>query len=83
MEDNAFHRTSLLDLLGWCQYDTVEAENGREALEKVRDPAKKFDLVLLNTHLPEVDGLEVLTEIKEDEDLREIPVVFVTSCEET
>ena len=39
------------------------------------------DLILLDLNLPKMDGREVLAEIKEDADLRTIPVVVVTSSE--
>ena len=47
----------LLDQAG-CPW--VLAENGREALEELATPLMTFDLVLLDLHMPEVDGLTVL-----------------------
>lgn len=43
--------------------------------------ARRPDLILLDLNLPKKDGREVLAEIKEDEDLRSIPVVVLTTSE--
>jgi chemotaxis family two-component system response regulator Rcp1 len=58
--------------------------DGAEALEFLRHQgafadAPRPDLVLLDLNLPNVDGREVLDEMKKDESLRTIPVVVVTS----
>jgi two-component system, NtrC family, response regulator AtoC len=44
-------------------FDIEEAGNGREALEKVKE--KFYDLILMDVRMPEMDGLEALTQIKE------------------
>jgi signal transduction histidine kinase len=56
------------------------AENGREALEKLRTAA--FDLVLLDIMMPEMDGYEVLRLLKADEALRHIPVIMISALNE-
>ena len=56
------------------------AENGREALEKARSQA--FDLVLLDFMMPEMDGLEVLKQMKEDDTLRDIPVIIISAIDD-
>ena len=58
--------------------------DGVEALTFLRQEgehadAPRPDLVLLDLNLPRKDGREVLAEIKEDEDLRQIPVVVLTT----
>jgi CheY-like chemotaxis protein len=60
--------------------------DGVEALDYLRrqgryEKALRPDLVLLDLNLPRVDGLQVLAEIKADEELRRIPVVVLTTSE--
>ena len=61
-------------------YDVAMAENGRQALEMLR--AQNFDLVLLDIMMPEMDGYQVLQEIKADEALRHIPVIMISALHE-
>ena len=58
-------------------YEVVEASDGVEALERVRE--HRPNLVLLDVMMPRKDGWQVLAELKEDEDLRAIPVVMLTA----
>lgn len=58
--------------------------DGEEALTFLRregrhENAPKPDLVLLDINLPKVDGIEVLTEVKKDSALTEIPIVVLTT----
>lgn len=61
--------------------------DGEEALEFLRRQgqfarAPRPDLILLDLHLPKIDGLEVLAEIKADDDLQGIPVVVLTGSDD-
>ena len=62
----------------------VAVSNGVEALAllrregKYRDAARP-DLILLDLNLPRKDGREVLAEVKQDDDLKRIPIVVLTS----
>jgi CheY-like chemotaxis protein len=60
---------------------TLVATSGRAALERLRDPAAgpRPDLVLLDINLPGFSGLETLTELKGDANLRRIPVIVLTT----
>lgn len=62
------------------------ARNGEEALRFLRREgghadAPRPDIVLLDLNLPRVDGREVLMQIKQDDDLRRIPIVVLTTSE--
>jgi two-component system chemotaxis response regulator CheY len=54
-----------------------EASNGKEALDVLK--AEWLDLVLTDYNMPDMDGLELIGEMKRDEVLDEIPVVVVTT----
>jgi two-component system, cell cycle response regulator DivK len=58
-------------------YQTLQTKDGMEALAMVRK--HRPDLILMDIQLPEVSGLEVIKWIKEDDNLRSIPVVAVTA----
>jgi len=58
---------------------TEEAEDGLEALEKLAELYKEIDLVLLDWNMPEMNGYDVLVEIKGNELYRHIPVMMVTT----
>ena len=63
------------------QGHTVEfAENGRRALDLLGE--SRFDLMLLDVEMPEVDGYEVLAEMKDDPRLREVPVIMTSALDE-
>ena len=57
-----------------------EASDGLEALEILQ--ARTFDLVLLDMEMPELDGLGVLTALKESDQLSGLPVIVISSAEE-
>ncbi len=63
------------------QGHTVEAvENGAQALSRLLD--QKFDAVLLDVKMPEMDGFEVLERIMNHQTLKQIPVIMVSGVEE-
>jgi len=66
--------------------ELVVVSDGVEAIEYLRGAgehagAPRPDLILLDLNLPRMDGREVLAEIKDDADLRTIPVVVLTTSE--
>jgi len=58
-------------------YQVVSKGNGEEALAAIK--AEKPDLILLDVMMPVMDGYEVLRRVKEDENLKNIPVVMLTA----
>lgn len=67
----------LVRILNRQGHSSEVAHDGREALEKLR--AGNFDLLLLDIMMPEVDGFQVLTEMKADPVLREVPVIVLSA----
>ena len=77
------HRITRLKLsMGLQQqgHTVAEAENGLQALEKLRTDS--FDLVLLDIVMPEMDGYQVLEEMKKDSALLDVPVIVVSANDE-
>jgi two-component system cell cycle response regulator DivK len=77
VEDNELNMKLFHDLLEAHGYQIVGTRNGIEALDLARK--HKPDLVLMDIQLPEVSGLEVTKWLKDDPELKSIPVVAVTA----
>jgi two-component system, cell cycle response regulator DivK len=77
VEDNELNMKLFRDLLEAHGYETSGTSNGFEALDLVRK--LRPDLILMDIQLPQVSGLEVTRWIKDDPELRSIPVVAVTA----
>jgi adenylate cyclase len=79
-EDDAVARATLVKALEQEGHGVTAAEDGRRALELLG--AGPFDAVLLDIVMPEVDGFEVLAQMKADPELRHLPVIVVTSIDD-
>ena len=77
VEDNELNMKLFHDLLEANGYNIVQTRNGLEAIDLARE--HRPDLILMDIQLPEVSGLEVTKWIKEDDELRSIPVIAVTA----
>jgi two-component system cell cycle response regulator DivK len=77
VEDNELNMKLFHDLLEAHGYETLQTRDGMEALRLARQHAP--DLILMDIQLPEVSGLEVTKWLKEDDDLKAIPVIAVTA----
>ncbi|HET6321128.1 MAG TPA: response regulator [Hyphomicrobium sp.] len=77
VEDNELNMKLFHDILAAHGYATIQTRNGLEALDLAREhrPA----LILMDIQLPEISGLEVTKWLKEDDELRDIPVVAITA----
>src|SRR4030042_137576 len=77
VDDEPFNVDYIEQELEDAQYETTSAVNGQEALEKVN--REKPDLVLLDIMMPMMDGFEVLTRLKAQQETREIPVIVISA----
>lgn len=77
VEDNELNMKLFHDLLEAHDIDTVQTRNGKDVLELARDNAP--DLILMDIQLPEISGLDLTQMLKEEDDLKEIPVIAVTA----
>ncbi len=77
VEDNELNMKLFHDLLEAHGYNILQTKDGMDALRIARE--SRPDLILMDIQLPEVSGLEVTKWIKEDENLKSIPVIAVTA----
>lgn len=81
VDDEKINREILGSILGTL-YEVTFAENGQEALDKLHEPDSVFSLILLDLLMPVLDGFGVIAKIHEDETLKRIPVIVMTSEKE-
>lgn len=67
-------------LLSREKYNVVSASGGQEALEVLSRELP--DLILLDVMMPDIDGFEVAARLRQDENFREIPVIFLTALDD-
>lgn len=60
-------------------YDTIGAANAAEALEVLTHHGSDIDLVLTDYNMPGADGYELLTKMKASDEMKNIPVIFLTT----
>ena len=77
VEDNELNMKLFNDLLEAHDYRVVQTRDGLSALELARKHMP--DLILMDIQLPEVSGIEVTKWLKEDDELKGIPVIAVTA----
>jgi class 3 adenylate cyclase/CheY-like chemotaxis protein len=83
VDDTAFNRRLLARLLKGLGHEPVEAGDGREALERLRQAdAPPIDVILLDILMPVMDGYETLAALAADPALRHLPVIVITGVDE-
>ena len=56
---------------------TTEASNGFEALRTL--PSRKFDLIITDINMPDINGLELISFVKSNDAYRDIPLIIVST----
>ena len=77
VEDDELNMKLICDLIRVRGHVVLKAMNGEEALRLARE--QRPDLILMDMQLPDVSGLRVTRMIKNDENLKSIPVIAITS----
>jgi adenylate cyclase len=80
VDDTEMNRDMLCALLAADGHESAVAENGRIALEKIQK--NSYDLILLDVMMPEMDGYQVLEQLKSKPNLRDIPVIVLSALDE-
>lgn len=80
IEDNLAIRENTTELLEISGYEVIPAVDGRQGLELMRSTMP--DLVLCDIMMPELDGYQVIQEMRQDPGTKHIPFVFATASAE-
>lgn len=78
VDDSEFNRAILKEILEET-YEIIEADGGKEALNKIDEYGMEISLVLLDIIMPEKDGFEVLKYMEEERLISDIPVIIISS----
>jgi len=62
-------------------YDIITCSDGMEALEKI--PNNKIDLLITDLNMPNVDGFQLISTIRGNEELKELPIIVLSSLGST
>jgi len=80
VDDVQLNLDLMKEILSEKGYQIATAINGKSAIAKAK--AHKFDLILLDIVLPDVDGYEVCTHLKSNQQTQDIPIIFLTAKKE-
>lgn len=77
VEDNELNLKLFCDLLRAHGFEAEPVRDGREAVERARAFAP--DLIIMDIQMPHISGLEIIDQLKLDEELKQIPIMAVTA----
>ena len=78
IDDSRAMRTILRGILVSLEFEVVEAADGRQAVDILTED-HDFDLALVDWNLPEMSGLEIVTEVRKEPRLASLPLLMVTT----
>src|SRR5688500_11973410 len=81
VDDTPANLRALADCITTAGYALMVAEDGEEALAQTRHAVP--DLILLDVMMPGLDGFETCRRLKQAEDTRDVPVIFMTALADT
>ncbi len=76
-EDSTFFAQAINMVLSNVGYEVVHAEDGAKGIEILQND-KSFSLILCDIMMPNVDGFGVINSVRSDDQLRDIPFIFLT-----
>lgn len=79
VDDQSSHRAKMALAVRALGHDAITASDGKEALLKLR--SEPFDLILLDILMPDMDGFDVMTFLKKDSALKDIPVIVISALD--
>lgn len=78
VEDDPIMLSAITKILKKHNYEVISASNGKIAFE-ILEKHNDFDLIITDLMLPYYNGLEILQKVKTDSELRDIPVIVISS----
>lgn len=81
VDDEPFNIDVIQQELEDLDYELITAKDGKDALDKIK--SQQPDLILLDLMMPVMDGFAVLSELKMDNELRNIPVIIVSAANDS
>jgi len=79
VDDELDMRIFLCNLLGNCGYKPIDAGDKTEGIQKAKK--EKPALIILDAMMPKEGGIQMYRELKEDEDLKKVPVIMVSTID--
>jgi len=82
VDDNRIDLAFLQEQIKTLGHNSVQATNGEEAIMTLRGMKDQVDVILMDREMPFMDGLKAIRRIKDDRDLRKIPIIMVSSADQ-
>lgn len=79
VDDDIINQSVIKKFLNQIGFNTLLASDGKEALDVVKN--NEVHLVLLDVYMPNLDGFETCERLKQDENTKDIPIIFLTASE--
>ena len=79
IDDELDMRIFLCNLLGTCGYTPIDAGDRKEGLQKARE--EKPALIILDVMMPKEGGLQMYRDLKQDKDLKQVPVIMLSTID--
>lgn len=79
VDDSPTIRSTVISIVEVLGIEVVEAEDGKQALEALREHGKSIDLILLDWEMPVMNGYEFLETAKQENAYKDIPIIMLTS----
>lgn len=79
VEDNLQNKVLVREILTLHGFETVEASSGTEAIKILAERSGEIDLILMDLHLPRMDGVTATRIIRADARIRTVPILALTA----